>query len=342
MNLKEIKKIAVLKGPGVGDVITSIPLLRNLRKNFSKSEIIVFNEISYGVGKEILRKCPYIDHIIEINQKSVFSILKIIRKIRKEKFDIIVDSFPSTWKTAIFCYLSGAKFRLGYYHNPLSFLYNVKVKYKNQNKVELEANLLEKLGLHISEKDKELELFFDLKKNEKKINELLRKNRIRKSDILIGIHAGRTDDIVRTWVDERWAKLCDILIEKYKAKIIFVGGKSDEKRVEDIVRLMKNKPINFVNLLNLEETATLIKKMKLFLCINGGPMHIAAALKKPLIALCGDTKLGWDPYGKNSYVIRKNFDNFRDTNYKKGNNYYMRLIDVDDVLNNVIKVLRNN
>lgn len=336
---EEVRKIAVLKGPGIGDVITSIPLLRNLKKNFPNAEIVVFNEISYGIGKKVLENCPYVDMVTEINQTSFFPLLKIIRRIRKEKFDIIIDSFPSTWKTALFIRLSGAKKRLGYHQNLLSFFYNVKVDYKNQNKVELEAELLEKLGMKISEEDRKLELLFDLKKNEKKITEILDKRGIKDSDFLVGIHAGRTDDIVRTWVDERWAELCDRLADKYKAKIVFVGGNKDSERTNNIIAKAKNRTINLVGLLDLDETASLINNVKLFLCINGGPMHIAAALKKPLIALTGDTKPGWDPYGKNSHVIRKDVKKFSDTYYMKGDNYYMRQITTDDVMKKIAEVI---
>jgi len=342
MKNKEIKKIAILKGPGIGDVITSIPLLRNLRKNFPESDITIFNEVSYGAGKEVLKKCPYISKTIEINQRSIISMLKAIGKIRKEKFDIIIDSFPSTWKTALFCYMSGAKIKMGYCHNPLSFLYSINARYTGQNKVDLEAALLEKLGIKISEKGRKLELFFDLRKSGKKLSEALKKNSIKASDTVIGIHAGRTDDLVRTWEDDRWAKLCDMLIDKHKAKIIFIGSKSDEERAGTIIKMMKNACTNLSGKLNLEEAATLINKLDLFLCINGGLMHIAAALKKPLIALCGDSKPGWDPYGKNSHVIRKNQNVFRNTYYKKGDNRYMKMIEVDDVKKKIeeLKVLK--
>jgi ADP-heptose:LPS heptosyltransferase len=334
-----IKKIAVLKGPGIGDVITSTPLLRNLRKNFPSAEITVFNEISYGHGNEILKNCPYVNRTTEINQKSVFSLLKIIRKTRKEKFDMIIDSFPSTWKTALFCRLSGTKYRLGYKNNKLSGFYNIKVKYEGKNKVDLEAELLEKLGIKIDSDERDLEIFFDLEKNSQKINELLKEHQIKSTDTIIGIHAGRTEDKVRTWVDEKWAGLCDKIADEYGAKIVLIGGNDDSERAKNIISLTKSKPADLTGQLNLEETATLISNMDLFLCINGGPMHIAAALKIPLIALCGDTKLGWDPYGKNCFVIRKNTEIFRDTNYKKGDNYYMRLIEIGDVSAMIEKII---
>ena len=69
-------------------------------------------------------------------------------------------------------------------------------------------------------------------------------------------------------------------------------------------------------------------------------MHLAAALKKPLIVLSGDTKPGWDPYGKNSHVIRKDVKKYKDTYYGRGDNKYMKLITVDDVLEKIREVLK--
>jgi ADP-heptose:LPS heptosyltransferase len=336
MDKKTIKNIAVLKGPGIGDVITSIPLLRNIRKNFPKSRVIVFNEINYGAGKDVLKNCKYIDGMEGLNQESLLSMLKTIRKIRKQKFDVIIDSFPSTWKTAVFCYLSGAKTKMGYENNKLSFLYNVSTRYRTQNKVDLECDLLEKIGAKSS--DRHLELFFDFKKSDKKISKILREHKIKNKIFLI--HAGRTEDVVRTWEDIKWAQLADLIIEKKKASVIFIGSHMDSERTSRIVGRMRHTATNLTNTLNLEETADLIKRAKLFVCINGGPMHIAAALNKPLVVLTGDSKPGWDPYGKNSYVIRKNKKVFRDTHYRKGNNYFMSLIEVDDVMKQINKIRR--
>jgi ADP-heptose:LPS heptosyltransferase len=331
----KIKKIAVLKGPGIGDVITSIPLLRNLHKNFPKAKIIVFNEITYGAGKDVLKNCPYVDKIENLNHGSIFSMMKTIRKVRNEKFDIIIDSFPSTWKTALFCHFSDAKIRMGYDNNNLSFFYNIKIKYKNQNKIDLECDLLEKLG--VKAKDRALELFFNFKKSNRKISQIMREHKIKGK--LVVIHAGRTEDVVRTWEDSKWAQLADLLIEKYRASVIFIGSEMDSERASRIIGRMRHTAVNLTKTLSLEDTAALINRSNLFLCINGGPMHIAAALKKPLIVLTGDTKPGWDPYGKNSYVLRKNTKVFRDTHYRRGNSYYMRLIEVSDVMK-LIKKLR--
>lgn len=333
---KDIKKIAVLKGPGIGDVITSIPLLRNLRKSFPGSEIIVFNEKTYGAGIHVLKNCKYMDSIEDLNQESLLSMIKTIGKIRKHKFDLIIDSFPSTWKTALFCYLSGAKTKMGYRNNNLSFLYDIKIRYADKNKVDVECDLLEKLGVKAS--DRHPELFFDLTKSDKKISKIIKDHKI-KGKIFV-IHAGRTEDVVRAWEDSKWAQLADILIEKYRANVVFIGSKLDSQRASNIIGRMRHKAINLVETLSLEDTTSLIKKSTLFICINGGPMHIAAALGKSLIVLTGDTKPGWDPYGNTSYILRKNTKVFKDTHYKKGNNYYMRLIEVKDVVN-ILKRIRH-
>lgn len=331
-----IKKIGVLKGPGIGDIATSMPLLRNLRNSFPKAEITVFHEVSYGAGRKLL-DCPYVDRIIEINQKnSASQWLKKIGEIRKERLDIIIDSFPSTAKTALFCFLSGAAAKYGYATNPLSFLYTVTVDPGQKTSVEIGNDILRKLG--IEPDNKGLELFIDIEPSKPIVEKFLAGSRIKEDDFLIAIHAGRTQDAVRTWDDDRWAELCGMLMEK-GSKVVFVGTGEDSKRTENIISRTEHKPANFVGPRRLEETAAMLKRSNLCITINGGVMHIAAALRRPLVALCGDTKPGWDPYGEKCVIVRKNPGIYRDTkDHKQGNNEYMLAITVEDVLDTI----RNN
>lgn len=332
-----IKKVAVLKGPGIGDITTSAPLLRNLKQALPGSEIVLFNETGYGAGRTLLQDCPYVDKIIELNQKKgPIQLLRKVREVRKEKFDVIIDSYPSTYKTALFCFLSGAKMRCGYTTNPLSFLYTISVNPGNRNLVNVEEDILKRLGIEPDSKG--LEVFLDIDSSKSKVEEFLKNNGITEDDFLVAVHTGRTNDKTRTWPSDRWAELCDTLINR-GAKLIFIGSEMDSKRTSEVMSLMKNKAMNFVGPRTLEETASVLLRANLCITIDGGIMHLSSALKRPLVALCGYTKPGWYPYGNKNVVIKKNPEKHKDLqNYTKEDNSEMLAISVSDV----IDAIRNN
>ncbi|PIV63342.1 MAG: hypothetical protein COS11_07960, partial [bacterium (Candidatus Ratteibacteria) CG01_land_8_20_14_3_00_40_19] len=97
------------------------------------------------------------------------------------------------------------------------------------------------------------------------------------------------------------------LIKTYNAQVIIFGGKQEISLAERVASLMKKNPIIAAGKTTLGETAALIERCNLFITNDSGLMHIACAVKTPVVAIFGPTdyrKTG--PYSINSAIIRKN------------------------------------
>ncbi|MGC8660040.1 MAG: glycosyltransferase family 9 protein, partial [Desulfomonilaceae bacterium] len=108
------------------------------------------------------------------------------------------------------------------------------------------------------------------------------------------------------WSDRAWAELADKLIHELNVVVTFGGAPAELNYLDLIVSHMKQKPLVAAGRLRLMGAAALIKASSLYVGVDSGPMHIAALLGCPIVALFGPTdpaKVG--PYGKGHVVVRK-------------------------------------
>ena len=203
----------------------------------------------------------------------------------------------------------GAKYRIGRDTDRRGFFYNLKVpegSLSSSHEVERMLDIARTLGAKIRNKDLEIPLFTD---DRNYVTEFFSQHHIREDDLVIGINPGAFRPS-RKWDKKKFALVADGLSKKYQARIIITGGKRDIKLANNISNLMIIKPIIVAGKTTLKQLAVLIQKCKLFITNDSGPMHIAAAVKTPLIALFGPGPLEYSPYGdgKRHIVIKKEVD----------------------------------
>lgn len=319
--MREIKRILVLSGPGIGDVITSIPAINNLKYSFPNAKIDVLNESVHGVGSKFLENNKNIAELIKLERApsevgwrkikllpkmlfgktSIFSKAQFIFSLMRKEYDIIFNCYPSTKKSAIFSFIVGRKIRAGIASNPYSFLFNIKAEPERKHKIDIESELIEKIGGRI--KDRKVHLNLDLKSAEKKVAIILKKNKIEKDFVII--HTSRPNDY-RVWDNKKWAEVAAFFTKK-KIDVLLIGSGTDCVLVKELHSIAKN-TIDLCGQFSLEETAALIKKSRLVLCTNSGVMNLACALEAKTIALSGPSTFGWNAFGKNAINIRGTFD----------------------------------
>ena len=105
------------------------------------------------------------------------------------------------------------------------------------------------------------------------------------------------------------AELCDILAREFNIRVVLTGQREDLKFANQIMRLTKSKPITAVGKTDIMELASLIKHFKVYLTPDSAPMHIAASVGVPFVALFGPTDpLRHLPPSKDYIVLYKGAD----------------------------------
>ncbi|MGH9454000.1 MAG: glycosyltransferase family 9 protein, partial [Terriglobia bacterium] len=124
--------------------------------------------------------------------------------------------------------------------------------------------------------------------------EKLSREGIRKGSILAGIHAGwggRKHSLhetrLRSWPPERFAEIARSLSQQMGASMVLTGSASDRPLNELIAKLSGTPCLNLAGSLSLLETVALLRRLDVYLTVDSGPAHMAAALGTPLVTLWG-------------------------------------------------------
>ncbi|UCE22868.1 MAG: glycosyltransferase family 9 protein [Candidatus Aminicenantes bacterium] len=296
------RSILVISLKRVGDVILSIPAFRAIKESLPKSQVTAFAD---AYTTDILERIPYIDAVVPYGKDSSFlKKAKQVRKLSYNSFDLALDlTCDYTFEGALWTWLSGAKFRVGYDTWKRGFLFHRPVTPPKGaiHAIEEILNVAQNIGL--TTKDKYLKIGAS-KEATDTVKKFLQDNAVKSGTLLIGIHPGGYYPTQR-WLTERFAEVADKLIEKHKARIVLIGGPKDEKIIQQITTQMDNPPLIFVNK-PLGDLLALLQSCHLLICNNSGPLHMATALGTLTVSTMGPTlPERWWPQGEKDIVIHK-------------------------------------
>lgn len=295
-----IKNILVIQFWGIGETILTLPAIKALRSRFPEARISI---LATQRNKDVYESFDGYNKL-ELIDLGVFSIIKFIINNRK-RFDLVIDMEEYLNISAIIALFVGNKV-VGYSHGVRSLLYTDKVEYDDkQHTSKTFLDLVKKLG--IKSEVISLEKLQINKKDKQVVDTLLKKLGISEKDLIIGIAPGAAESArSRIWPGNRFAKVADKLIEKHKAKIIFVGAGDERNLIGNVQDSMKNKSFNLAGRISLKQTFCLIEQCKLFISNDTGPMHIAAAQGVKTIGLFGpNLPIRFGPFGKKNISIYK-------------------------------------
>ena len=283
-------RILVIKLGAVGDAILSIPSIRALRLRYPKA---VIKLLTGSESFEVLKYLPYIDGIINYDYKrkdrGVRGFMRIASELRREDFDIVID-FQNNKKSHQLSFYSFAPLRYGYDNGKFSFLLNKKVKDDGGpiDPIAHQMKVLKLLG--ISDIDKKLALF-PSKEDRIWVVNFLKDNWVNLNKPIITLNLESSAKwVTKRWPVEYFIELTERLAKEFMIRVIVTGQNLRDKRsLKFIDKTVKCKPLITIGKIALGELIALIEKSNLVVTSDSAPMHIAAALNTPFIAIFGPT-----------------------------------------------------
>ncbi len=151
------------------------------------------------------------------------------------------------------------------------------------------------------------EIKFPLKQDEKrKANEYLRMLNVDMKKPIILLHPGAAYGSSKRWPVQKYARLADLFYERDQASILIIGSLDEVETAEALCSAVGTEPINLAGKTSLRLLAGLISHASLFVSNDSGPMHMANALKVPVVALFGPSDPSMTrPFQQPSTVIKK-------------------------------------
>lgn len=281
-----MKKILVIQNKRIGDVLISSVIANNIKKVFPDSEVVYF---VYDYTTGVLENNPNIDRVISVKEKELKKIgqlLKTIRKIKKEKYDIIFDPYSKFQSRAI-CLFSGAEYRIGlkrahkelrvkFYTHPISFL---EKSSENCGKaIEDRINMISSV-FDLQSPDYEPKIF--LTKKEREYNRI---DSLQKPVIVLGIFGSTPQKSMPT---EYMVEIVDYITDHYNGTILFNYAPYQKDEALKLYERCKNK--DQINTEIYEDSIRgfikLMNKCDLLVSNEGGSVHITKALNKPTFTI---------------------------------------------------------
>ncbi|MCX7981280.1 MAG: glycosyltransferase family 9 protein [Syntrophales bacterium] len=303
--------ICLIKLSAIGDVVHTLPSLSALKKLYPSSHLtwVIEEEAS-----DLILDHPLIDRVLisrrktwlkkPLNRQSIHEMKHFLSALRDRTYDITID-FHGLFKSAVICALSPSRRRIGYRSmQELSGLF-----YRERIPEDMEKHAVDRyldFIRYLGEQHPRVEFSIPAPADVKKMAAHCLESE--------GLAIDETPFVAvnpvalwptKLWGQEKFAYLSDMIIENLKLPVVFTGSKRDNAYILKIARHMKNTPHNLAGKTSLRTLAEIYRHALFVVTTDSGPMHIAAAVGTPVIALFGPTDPGrTGPYGPDHVVVR--------------------------------------
>jgi len=298
------KSILIVLIAGIGDLVLASKSIRAIRNGLPGADIHVLTSTEAWA---IAKNYTHVNHawpfpIRELRSKKayLFEILKLIQRLRKNRFHLVVNLYRIySWRGSItmgllFGLLKSTT-KVGHDHKGFGIFLNKKAPaniYKDRHFTDAMMDIALLAG-GVPD-DKGIEVFWD-ESSENKWRHLISKH-INPQKRRIAINPG-ADKPNKRWNPENYALVANRLMERFDVEIILFGGPGEENIANELQGRIEKDVTNLAGQLTLNDLVYIISQCDLLITNDSGPMHVAAALKTPLVAIFGpETPVHTRPY----------------------------------------------
>lgn len=313
MELQNIRRLAVFKMRNIGDVLMITPVLRALHETFPEAKISVI--VNSGT-EAMLANNPHIHEVLVYRRDKkkrglarLGEEIAFARELRKRRFDLTLG-FTEGDRTAWYSLFCGAKYRFGVLRGvsesrPLAYTHPLyPPRGLVLHEVEKHFRMLSDGGFKLrSAKPGNLCLVVqdEMRAWARKELASLRPARI--------VHVHPVSRwLWKCWSSEAMAQVIDWLQTERKVRVVVTTGPvaQELQRAQEIVGLCRTKPLFYEGNLSLEQIAALSAESDGYFGVDTAPMHMAAAVGVPVVALFGPTEpKTWGPWTPLGQVLFK-------------------------------------
>jgi heptosyltransferase-2 len=344
MKLKA-RKILVMRYRFIGDTVLTVPFLRNLRQAYPEARIELMLEPFSG---QVLAGCPYVDRIIPFEFKTIHKYSASSQRgkfagfyhywklLRQEGYDAAF-ALKRSLSSALLIRAAGIPRRIGFATEGRSLLLTDPVPYRqDQHEVQNFLDCLRVLDIPVHSDALEL---WPSEENDAKADKLFSDAGWNKDDLKIIIHAAASLP-AKQWPLNRFAAVMKVMQENYGAHFIYTGAAEDAALYQEIERLGPFNGMNLCGTTGLHANLSVYRAAHLFFGVDSGPMHMAAAVGVPVVALFGPTdERKWGPWGEGHIVITRRLSCYPCKPHKCRDNDCMKKISVEESLDALVKKL---
>jgi lipopolysaccharide heptosyltransferase II len=301
--MRQVDRILVVQTAFIGDVILTLPLVQALKDFFPEARIdlVVVPRVM-----DACRNHPAINQLIEYDKRGSERGLRGLRQkgrqLRQNGYDLAFVPHRSL-RSALLVFLAGIPLRIGFKTSLGRFLFTRRIPYEREShEIERNLALLEGVGVH--RPGHILPSVYPGDREKGRIDQLIATAGLGGTRQLAAIAPGTIWNTKR-WLKERFAEVAESLAAR-KSGVVIIGGPEDAELGEEIKSLAHSPLVyNAAGSLSLLESAELIRRCSVLVSNDSAPMHLAVAVRTPVVAIFGATvpAFGFGPVGRRDAIV---------------------------------------
>ncbi len=275
-----MKKILIIRFSSIGDIVLTTPVIRCLKQQLKDVEIHFLTKNAF---EPVLRKNPHIDKIYTIENK----IDEVIADLKRESFYYIIDLHKNFRSKGVILKLKRSSSSFSKINVKKWLIVNLKInKLPAVHIVDRYFQAVEKLG--VKNDGKGLDYFIP-KKDEVDLKTL---PQLFQNGYIGWVIGGKHN--TKMYPEEKIIEVC----QSINKPVVLLGGNEDSEAAERIVKAVGDRIYNACGKFNISQSASFVKQADKIITNDTGLMHIAAAFRKEIISLWGNTipEFGMYPY----------------------------------------------
>lgn len=305
-------RILLIRPDHLGDVLLATPAMRVLRAARPSAEL---HALVGPWSGDVLESCEALDRVLTLpfpgfsrtpnaNLRSPYQLAWITsRRLRRIRYSAAVVLRPDHWWGALVAWMAGIPIRAGYILPDVRPFLTHALPWSLEHAVIQNVRLIELLT-HAPSEEAALKLIYAVSPEDRAwANSYLSEAGVLAGERLLVIHAGAGAPL-KHWEPARWALVADRLARQAGARIALTGGEAELQLTRAIAQQMQEKPLMLAGETRIGTLAAVLERAALVLGPDSGPLHLAAAVGTPTVALFGPADpIEFRPWGPEAQHI---------------------------------------
>lgn len=297
MDTSAPERILVIRLDLLGDVLFTMPLVEGLRAAYPQSHITV---LTLPYTAPLARSFGEVNDVIAVDTNRIRSLrglldpgtwasyLAVYSQLRRCRFDLAVSVYGQM--ASLWAFLSGARRSIGYAGEAYPFLLTDPIAGGRHRERIHEVDYVRRLATHagVSMPPGPLHCPVDNGARER-VDRLLAARGIEARDRMVLIHAGSINGSAKRWPAASWSRFADRVERQASARVVLAGAASDAPIAEEVIKRAETPIVSLVGLTDVAELIALVDRADLVASGDSGPLHLAVARRRPLLAAYGPT-----------------------------------------------------
>jgi len=331
-NTNGIQKILIIMLYRIGDVLLTTPVVSEIKRLIPGAIVHFLVEKSFF---DIVSLNPQIDEILLLEKKLIPQ-LKLIFRLRKEKYNFIFD-FQSNPRSALLTLLSGAEKTFGYDFNIRRYFYKYAYRpnARPQYAVDFKFNLLRSAGFN---PEKHSTFFYFSKDDGLTAEKILNQLNIKEKKFFILSTTSRRK--TRRWLPEYFVKLACMVYKDTGIPLLLVAGPGEREYVQRIYDKCKE-CFRLLPPLTIKQAGALFRSAKMYIGNDNGLKHLSVAVGLPTFTIFGPSQPSyWTPPDAIHRWIRTDVDCIECGRVECDNIKCMKLLAPERVFEELLSFIR--